>query len=82
MFSLKVHKYRGYQVKISFSRSFPTDKFSAGYQIVDSDNTVVGHGQTQTVPSEELAEQLAISLAFEAVDTVLRKVMISNRRIQ
>lgn len=74
MFSSKTHEYRGYQVKISFSRSFPLDRFSAGYKIIDSANFLVGYGQTPMVSNEELAEQLAFSLALEAVDTVLREI--------
>jgi len=76
----KVHKYRGYQVKISFGRSFPANLFSAGYLLINSVGMIVGHGLTPMVSNEELAEQLALSLASEAVDAEFKKIRSATRR--
>lgn len=70
----KVHEYRGHFVTISWSRLFSLGRYSGGYLVANFAGDIVSGGQTVVVSDVELAKKLALSLALEAVDKVLRTV--------
>jgi len=66
------HQYRGYTVKIDCVRSFPSEKFSGTYLITAPGGKVLLYGITIIVPTQKVAEELALSLAVKEVDMRLK----------
>lgn len=79
MLSSKLHEYRGHFVKVSYGRSFPALKYTGGYVITNTVHEIVAQGQTAIVSNQELAQQLALSLALQAIDLNLRSGAFKKR---
>lgn len=71
MVTLRAHPYRSYMVEVAI-HSIAPDQYCGGYMFSTTDGEVAGFGDTPLMPSNEMAEKVALSLALAAVDEKLR----------
>lgn len=67
------HQYRGYLVEVGLKNRTVTGLYIGSYLITDHQGDAVAYGDTPNMPSADMADRVAMSLALATVDSVIRQ---------